>query len=163
MIFKFLYTSKYAKFCVSEFYISYIWNYKIVFTLNILAREWMLSWNRWQQWDQGTHIYPPIFQAKRQNRMKHNLYIRSKIAFEYNTFWLKYCYFHNQVIGNNNLIMGSCHIAHDCKVGNNNIFANNTLMAGHVIVEVNHNPFIVILWKLSLDAFVNYNTLNKQV
>ncbi|KAK4415652.1 putative acyl-[acyl-carrier-protein]--UDP-N-acetylglucosamine O-acyltransferase, mitochondrial [Sesamum alatum] len=39
------------------------------------------------------------------------------------------------IIGDNNLIMGSCHIAHDCKVGNNNIFANNTLMAGHVIVE----------------------------
>jgi acyl-[acyl carrier protein]--UDP-N-acetylglucosamine O-acyltransferase len=32
--------------------------------------------------------------------------------------------------------MGSCHIAHDCKVGNNNIFANNTLLAGHVMVEV---------------------------
>lgn len=41
-----------------------------------------------------------------------------------------------QVIGDNNLIMGSCHIAHDCKIGNNNIFANNTLLAGHVIVEV---------------------------
>lgn len=39
------------------------------------------------------------------------------------------------VIGNNNLIMGSCHIAHDCKVGSNNIFANNTLLAGHVLVE----------------------------
>ncbi|KAJ6815888.1 putative acyl-[acyl-carrier-protein]--UDP-N-acetylglucosamine O-acyltransferase, mitochondrial [Iris pallida] len=38
------------------------------------------------------------------------------------------------VIGDNNLIMGSCHIAHDCKFGNNNIFANNTLFAGHVIV-----------------------------
>lgn len=42
----------------------------------------------------------------------------------------------NQVIGDSNLIMGSCHIAHDCKIGNNNIFANNTLLAGHVIVEV---------------------------
>ncbi|XP_020528677.1 probable acyl-[acyl-carrier-protein]--UDP-N-acetylglucosamine O-acyltransferase, mitochondrial isoform X2 [Amborella trichopoda] len=40
------------------------------------------------------------------------------------------------VIGDNNLIMGSCHIAHDCKVGNNNIFANSTLVAGHVEVEV---------------------------
>ncbi|MBA0747549.1 hypothetical protein Gogos_004456, partial [Gossypium gossypioides] len=40
-----------------------------------------------------------------------------------------------QVIGDNNLIMGSCHIAHDCKIGNNNIFANTTLLAGHVIVE----------------------------
>ncbi|XVE54110.1 hypothetical protein DITRI_Ditri03aG0055300 [Diplodiscus trichospermus] len=40
-----------------------------------------------------------------------------------------------KVIGDNNLIMGSCHVAHDCKIGNNNIFANNTLLAGHVIVE----------------------------
>ncbi|XP_020587251.1 probable acyl-[acyl-carrier-protein]--UDP-N-acetylglucosamine O-acyltransferase, mitochondrial isoform X2 [Phalaenopsis equestris] len=39
------------------------------------------------------------------------------------------------VIGDGNLIMGSCHIAHDCKVGNNNIFANNTLLAGHVVIE----------------------------
>ncbi|KAJ6698905.1 ACYL-[ACYL-CARRIER-PROTEIN]--UDP-N-ACETYLGLUCOSAMINE O-ACYLTRANSFERASE [Salix purpurea] len=39
------------------------------------------------------------------------------------------------VIGDNNLIMGSCHIAHDCKIGNNNIFANSTLLAGHVVVE----------------------------
>ncbi|XP_038695941.1 probable acyl-[acyl-carrier-protein]--UDP-N-acetylglucosamine O-acyltransferase, mitochondrial isoform X2 [Tripterygium wilfordii] len=38
------------------------------------------------------------------------------------------------VIGDDNLIMGSSHIAHDCKIGNNNIFANNTLLAGHVIV-----------------------------
>ncbi|XP_062206721.1 probable acyl-[acyl-carrier-protein]--UDP-N-acetylglucosamine O-acyltransferase, mitochondrial isoform X3 [Phragmites australis] len=41
----------------------------------------------------------------------------------------------NLVIGDNNLIMGSCHIAHDCKIGNNNIFANNTLFAGHIVVE----------------------------
>ncbi|KAI3883201.1 hypothetical protein MKX03_017661 [Papaver bracteatum] len=40
-----------------------------------------------------------------------------------------------KVIGDNNLIMGSCHIAHDCKLGNNVIFANSTLIAGHVAVE----------------------------
>ncbi|XP_076929961.1 putative acyl-[acyl-carrier-protein]--UDP-N-acetylglucosamine O-acyltransferase, mitochondrial [Bidens hawaiensis] len=39
------------------------------------------------------------------------------------------------VIGDNNLIMGSCHKAHDCKVGSNNFFANSTLLAGHVLVE----------------------------
>ncbi|XVF88730.1 hypothetical protein PTKIN_Ptkin19aG0074100 [Pterospermum kingtungense] len=41
----------------------------------------------------------------------------------------------DQVVGDNNLIMGSCHVAHDCKIGNNNIVANNTLLAGHVMVE----------------------------
>ena len=44
-----------------------------------------------------------------------------------------------QVIGDNNLVMGSSHIAHDCKIGNNSIFANNTLFAGHVVVEVSNN------------------------
>ncbi|CAN1329313.1 Probable acyl-[acyl-carrier-protein]--UDP-N-acetylglucosamine O-acyltransferase, mitochondrial [Linum perenne] len=43
------------------------------------------------------------------------------------------------VIGDNNLIMGSCHIAHDCNIGNHNIFANNTLLAGHVVVEVSQD------------------------
>nr|XP_017240252.1 PREDICTED: probable acyl-[acyl-carrier-protein]--UDP-N-acetylglucosamine O-acyltransferase, mitochondrial isoform X2 [Daucus carota subsp. sativus] len=43
------------------------------------------------------------------------------------------------IIGDDNLIMGSCHIAHDCKVGSNNIIANNTLLAGHVVVEVSQD------------------------
>ncbi|KAL9250153.1 putative acyl-[acyl-carrier-protein]--UDP-N-acetylglucosamine O-acyltransferase, mitochondrial [Drosera capensis] len=42
----------------------------------------------------------------------------------------------NRVIGNNNLIMGTCHIAHDCKIGDKNILANGTLLAGHVVVEL---------------------------
>jgi len=38
-------------------------------------------------------------------------------------------------IGDNNLLMVGTHVAHDCKVGNNIIFANNVLLAGHVTVE----------------------------
>lgn len=38
-------------------------------------------------------------------------------------------------IGNDNLLMAYVHIAHDCIVGNNTIFANNASLAGHVIVE----------------------------
>ncbi len=38
-------------------------------------------------------------------------------------------------IGDNNLIMAYCHIAHDCQVGNDNIFANVVNFAGHVHVE----------------------------
>ncbi len=41
-----------------------------------------------------------------------------------------------QVIGDDNLIMGSCHIAHDCRLGNHNILANGTLLGGHVMVKV---------------------------
>ncbi|MDO8581082.1 MAG: acyl-ACP--UDP-N-acetylglucosamine O-acyltransferase [Candidatus Omnitrophota bacterium] len=39
------------------------------------------------------------------------------------------------VIGNNNLLMAYCHIAHDCIVGNNCILANAATLAGHVILE----------------------------
>lgn len=38
-------------------------------------------------------------------------------------------------IGNNNLLMPYVHIAHDCKVGSNTIFANNTGISGHVEVD----------------------------
>jgi UDP-N-acetylglucosamine acyltransferase len=38
-------------------------------------------------------------------------------------------------IGDDNLFMAYVHIAHDCQVGNNTIFANNASLAGHVIVE----------------------------
>ena len=38
-------------------------------------------------------------------------------------------------IGNDNWIMAYVHIAHDCIVGNDNIFANNASLAGHVIID----------------------------
>ena len=38
-------------------------------------------------------------------------------------------------VGNNNWVMAYCHIAHDCVVGNNTIFANNATLAGHVEIE----------------------------
>lgn len=38
-------------------------------------------------------------------------------------------------IGNDNHFMAYVHIAHDCKVGNHTIFANNASLAGHVTVE----------------------------
>lgn len=37
-------------------------------------------------------------------------------------------------IGDDNWIMAYVHIAHDCQVGNNTIFANNSSLAGHVHV-----------------------------
>tara|TARA_B100001109_G_C18828215_1_gene458135 strand:- start:690 stop:1469 length:780 start_codon:yes stop_codon:yes gene_type:complete len=40
-------------------------------------------------------------------------------------------------IGSNNLLMPYFHIAHDCIVGSNNVFANNGGIAGHVIVGNN--------------------------
>jgi len=40
-------------------------------------------------------------------------------------------------IGNNCLFMISSHIAHDCKVGNDVILANNVPLGGHAIIEDN--------------------------
>ncbi|MDD0809064.1 acyl-ACP--UDP-N-acetylglucosamine O-acyltransferase [Curvibacter sp. RS43] len=37
-------------------------------------------------------------------------------------------------IGNDNWIMAYVHLAHDCLVGNHTIFANNSQLAGHVVV-----------------------------
>jgi UDP-N-acetylglucosamine acyltransferase len=40
-------------------------------------------------------------------------------------------------IGDGNLFMACSHVAHDCKVGNNNIFANSATLAGHVTLANN--------------------------
>ncbi len=40
-------------------------------------------------------------------------------------------------IGDDNLLMAQVHIAHDCIVGNGNVFANAVALAGHVIVADN--------------------------
>lgn len=38
-------------------------------------------------------------------------------------------------IGDDNWIMATCHIAHDCIVGSRTIFANGASLAGHAIIE----------------------------
>ena len=38
-------------------------------------------------------------------------------------------------LGDDNWIMAYCHIAHDCQVGSNVIFANNATLAGHVEIH----------------------------
>lgn len=38
-------------------------------------------------------------------------------------------------LGNDNLMMAYTHLAHDCVVGSNTIFANNAQIAGHVVVD----------------------------
>ena len=39
------------------------------------------------------------------------------------------------VIGDSNLFMAYCHVAHDCIVGNNVVMANHVTLAGHVAVQ----------------------------
>ncbi len=38
-------------------------------------------------------------------------------------------------VGDNNLIMVNSHVAHDCRIGNRTILANNAMLAGHVSVD----------------------------
>ena len=40
-------------------------------------------------------------------------------------------------LGNNNLLMVYCHVAHDCIIGNNIVLANNVQVGGHVKIEDN--------------------------
>lgn len=54
-------------------------------------------------------------------------------------------------VGSNNWIMAYVHIAHDCLIGNDNIFANNASLAGHVIVDD-----FVILGGFTLISQFNY-------
>lgn len=54
-------------------------------------------------------------------------------------------------IGDNNWIMAYVHIAHDCIIGNDNIFANNASLAGHVEVDDQ-----VILGGFTLVSQFNY-------
>jgi UDP-N-acetylglucosamine acyltransferase len=37
-------------------------------------------------------------------------------------------------VGNHNLLMNYCHVAHDCQVGNHVVMSNNATLAGHVTV-----------------------------
>ncbi len=54
-------------------------------------------------------------------------------------------------VGSNNWIMAYVHIAHDCLIGNDNIFANNASLAGHVVVDD-----FVILGGFTLISQFNY-------
>ncbi|MDJ0927126.1 MAG: acyl-ACP--UDP-N-acetylglucosamine O-acyltransferase [Gammaproteobacteria bacterium] len=38
-------------------------------------------------------------------------------------------------IGNDNLLMAYAHVAHDCRLGDHIVFANNTTLAGHVHID----------------------------
>ena len=40
-------------------------------------------------------------------------------------------------VGNNNLFMVYCHVAHDCNIENNIVLANNVQVGGHVLIQNN--------------------------
>src|SRR5262245_19544289 len=39
------------------------------------------------------------------------------------------------LVGSHNFLMGNCHVAHDCKLGDHILIANGSLLAGHVHVH----------------------------
>ena len=40
------------------------------------------------------------------------------------------------IVGNDNLLMIGAHIAHDCRLGNKIVIANNAAIAGHAILMI---------------------------
>lgn len=68
-------------------------------------------------------------------------------------------------VGNDNWIMAYVHLAHDCQIGNNTIFANGTTLAGHVTVQdkVIFGAFTVIhqFCRIGSHAFSGMGTVIK--
>jgi UDP-N-acetylglucosamine acyltransferase len=58
---------------------------------------------------------------------------------EYVTIHRAYVPGTHTTIGDGNYVMGSCHVAHDCRLGNGIIMANQCLLAGHVTVADHAN------------------------
>ena len=62
------------------------------------------------------------------------------------------------VIGDNNMIMAYCHVAHNCKLGNNIVMSNGANLAGHVHLEdyviVSGMSGVVQFAKIGRHAFV---------
>ncbi|MGH7887327.1 MAG: acyl-ACP--UDP-N-acetylglucosamine O-acyltransferase [Candidatus Binatia bacterium] len=53
-------------------------------------------------------------------------------------------------VGDQNLLMMYCHIAHDCIVGSRNIIANGATLGGHVVVE----DFVIVGGLVGIHQFV---------
>ncbi len=53
-------------------------------------------------------------------------------------------------VGDQNLLMISCHIAHDCIVGNRNVIANGATLGGHVVVD----DFVIVGGLVGIHQFV---------
>lgn len=38
-------------------------------------------------------------------------------------------------VGSDNVLLGACHVAHDCKLGDHIVMSNGAMVAGHVVIE----------------------------
>jgi UDP-N-acetylglucosamine acyltransferase len=57
-------------------------------------------------------------------------------------------------IGDQNLLMMQCHIAHDCILGNRNVIANGATLGGHVVIE----DFVIVGGLVGIHQFVRIGT-----
>lgn len=57
-------------------------------------------------------------------------------------------------VGDQNLLMMHCHIAHDCAVGNRNVIANGATLGGHVVIE----DFVIVGGLVGIHQFVRIGT-----
>jgi UDP-N-acetylglucosamine acyltransferase len=57
-------------------------------------------------------------------------------------------------VGDQNLLMMYCHIAHDCLVGSRNVIANGATLGGHVILE----DFVIVGGLVGIHQFVRIGT-----
>lgn len=53
-------------------------------------------------------------------------------------------------LGDHNLLMMYCHIAHDCLLGNHNIIANGATLGGHVVIE----DYVIVGGLVGIHQFV---------
>jgi len=57
-------------------------------------------------------------------------------------------------VGDQNLLMMQCHIAHDCIIGNRNVIANGATLGGHVTIE----DFVIVGGLFGIHQFVRVGT-----
>ena len=57
-------------------------------------------------------------------------------------------------VGDHNLLMMHCHIAHDCILGNHNIIANGATLGGHVVIE----DYVIVGGLVGIHQFVKVGT-----
>ena len=57
-------------------------------------------------------------------------------------------------VGDQNLLMMQCHIAHDCLIGNRNVIANGATLGGHVMIE----DFVIVGGLVGIHQFVRIGT-----
>lgn len=57
-------------------------------------------------------------------------------------------------IGDRNLLMMYCHIAHDCLLGSHNIIANGATLGGHVVIE----DYVIVGGLVGVHQFVRVGT-----